>query len=212
MKTVYATALIVIFAVSTSAHAKTDVKAAMTQLKTNEENAKANKKQYEENADIAGKNIVEVTTAIKQLREQKAGLSGNSQNLQKNLAVLDKMKERLNEFSKEEAVQMKKEEAQIAQLRMALDKLEANKTKRAQNIEAYTQKIADVEKEKQDWAQQREAFAGIKKELDSKETKALSEREKWIEKRKGYRAEADKWGKESQVAEQQRVKTEKLKD
>ena len=52
----------------------------------------------------------------------------------------------------------------------------------------------------------------IQKEIDGKETKALAEREKWIEKRKGYRGEQAKWEKESEVAEQQRVKFDKLKN
>lgn len=209
--TTYA-ALLALVTVSMSASAKTDVKGALQALKTNEENAKSNHKQYQENEEISSKNIVEVTAAIKQLRDQKAQLNGNAANLQKNLAILDKMKERLQTFSKEEATQMKKEEAQIAQLKATLEKLEANKAKREQNIESYTNKIAEVDQEKAQWAEQHQAFTAIQRELASKETKALAEREKWIEKRKGYRAEATKWEKEAQVAEQTRVKYDKLKD
>lgn len=212
MKTARYLALLPLLTLTLNASAKTDVKAALSALKTNEDNAKANHKQYDENAEIASKNIVEVTNAVKQLRDQRAALAGNAQNLQKNLAILDKMKERLQQFSKEEAAQLKKEEAQIAQLKATLEKLEANKVKREANLDAYAQKVTEVEKEKTDWAEQKEAYAAIQKELDSKEAKALAEREKWIEKRKGYRAEAGKWEKESQVAEQQRVKFDKLKD
>lgn len=212
MKTARYITFLPLLTVALTASAKTDVKGALSALKTNEDNAKANHKQYDENAEISSKNIVEMTNAIKQLREQRTALAGNAQNLQKNLAILDKMKERLQQFSKEESTALKKEEAQIAQLKAALEKLEANKLKREQNIDAYTVKITEVDKEKQDWASQKEAYASIQKELDSKEQKALAEREKWIEKRKGYRAEATKWEKESQVAEQQRVKFDKLKD
>ena len=204
--------LIPMLALSLTAAAKTDVKGSLQQLKTNEENAKANKKQYDENGEIAGKNIVEVTAAIKQLREQKQQLQGNSQNLDKNRAVLDKMREKLAEYSKEETAQMKKEDAEIAQLKSTLDKLEANKHQREENIQAYQQKIEDVDKEKADWDSQKTAFTAIQKEIDSKETKAMAEREKWIDKRKGYRVEGAKWDKESEVAEQHRVKFDKLKN
>jgi len=212
MKKAKLTALIALTTVSISATAKTDVNGALTQLKTNEENAKSNYKQYEDNAEIASKNIVEVTAAIKQLRDQKAQLNSSAANLNKNLAILDKMKERLQTFSKEEQTAMKKEDAQIAALKASLEKLEANKAKREQNISSYAEKIAEVDKEKTDWQEQHQAFASIQKELDTKETKALAEREKWIEKRKGYRGESAKWEKESQVAEQARVKFDKLKD
>ena len=40
----------------------------------------------------------------------------------------------------------------------------------------------------------------------------MAEREKWIEKRKGYRTEGAKWQKESDLAEQHRVKFDKLKN
>ena len=190
------------------AMAKTDVKASMQQLKTNEQNAKANKKQYDENDSIASKNIVEVTAAIKQLREQKGKLVGNSQNLEKNRAILDKMKQKLQEFSSDESTQLKKEAGEIASLRATLEKLEQNKKQRLDNIETYQQKIADVEKERANWVEQNKAFSQIQKELDTKESKALTEREKWIEKRKGYREESTKWEKESELAEQTRVKME----
>jgi len=49
------------------------------------------------------------------------------------------------------------------------------------------------------------------KELDSKETVASTEREKWMQKRKGYQTEATKWDKESEIAEQNRIKYDKLK-
>lgn len=212
MKNTTCTFLLATLVLSFNAYAKTDVGGALQQLKTNEENAKSNHKQYNDNAEISSKNIVEVTAAIKQLREQKAQLNSNAANLQKNLAILDKMKERLQTFSKEEQAQVKKEEAQIAQLKATLEKLEANKLKREQNIEAYTAKITEVDKEKADWAEQHKTFASIQKELDNKETKALAEREKWIEKRKGYRTEAGKWEKEADLAHQARVKMDRLKD
>jgi chromosome segregation ATPase len=202
----------VVFLVSWNAWAKTDVKGALERLKANETNARTNHKQYEDNAEIASNNIVEVTAAIKQLRDQRSALNANAVNLEKNRAILDKMKAKLQEFSKDESAQMKKEEMQIAQLRATLDKLEANKAKREENVEIYKQKIAEVDAERSEWEQQKEAFASIQKDLDGKEKKAMSEREKWIEKRKGYRAESSKWDKESQLAEQQRVKFDKLKD
>src|SRR5690606_2043616 len=90
-----------VFATST-ALARTDVQGALQQLKTNENNAKANQKQYEENADIASKNIVEVTQAIKHLRDQKGKLNANSTNLNKNKAILDAMKTKLQQFKNQE--------------------------------------------------------------------------------------------------------------
>ncbi len=195
-----------------SVAAKTDVAGSVQLLKTNEENAKVNMKQYEENVDISSKNIAEVTAAIKQLREQKSQLTANSQNLDKNRAVLDQMKKKLEDYSATESALIKKEDGQIAELKATLEKLEANKVQRTENVATYQQKIADVEKEKADWSSQKQAFVQIQKEIDSKEAKAMTEREKWIGKRQGYRLESDKWKKEYDVAQQNRAKFEKLKN
>ncbi len=212
MKSILLVSVISLGTLTLTAQAKTDVAASMEHLKKNEENAKSNKQQYETNVDISSKNIVEVTAAIKKLREQKAQLASNSQNLDKNRAVLEKMRQKLADYSKEESALLKKEEAQIAQLRSTLEKLEANKKLREENISAYQLKIAEVEKEKSDWDSQKQAFSEIQKELNTKEAKALTERDKWLDKRKGYRGEAAKWDKEAEVAEQTRVKYEKLKN
>lgn len=195
-----------------SAHAKTDVAGTVQQLKTNEENAKANHKQYQANTEISTKNIGEVNEALKQIRNQRTQLTSNAQNLEKNRAVLEKMKLKLQEFKNDEAAQMKREDTQIAQLRKTLEVLEANKAKREQNMTTYDEKIAEVEKEKADWDGQKAVFTTLNQELDKKEKTALAERQRWIEKRDGYKAEADKWSKEAKVAEETRVKFDKLKD
>ena len=201
-----------IIAVSMPAFAKTDVPAAMGQLKVNEENAKGNRKQYDDNVEIATKNVVEVTAAIKQLREQRARMSGSSQSLEKNLAILDTVKAKLIGFKAEETAAQKKEDMQVAQIKGLLEKLEANKAKRQQNLAAYDQKLAEVETERGDWSMQKQSFGSIQKELDQKEAKASAERDQWIAKRNGYRDESAKWDKEAKAAEEQRIKYEKLKD
>lgn len=205
--------LVALLMCSLNVHAgKTDVTGALQQLKSNEDNAKSNKKQYEENESIASKNVAEVTAAIKQLREQKGQLISNSQNLDKNRAILEKMKMKLTEYTREETMQLKKEEAEMTQLRAMLTRLEANKKQRDENLAAYQQKMTEVDTEKADWDAQKQAIVQIQTELSNKETKALTEREKWMNRRKGYHDEAARWEKESELAEQHREKFDKLKN
>ena len=212
MKTYTMLTLLAVFLFTQGAWAKTDVNDALQQIKTNEDNAKGNKKQYQENESIASKNIVEVTAAIKALREQKTQLTANTLNLDKNRAILEKMQQKLQEYTQGETQDLKKEDAQITQLKATLTKLEANKKQHEENLATYQQKINDVNTEKADWDSQKQGIVQIAKDLDSKEAKALTEREKWIAKRKGYHEESAKWEKESEIAEQHRVKFEKLKD
>lgn len=192
------------------AFAKTNVKEALNQLKENEVNAKDNLKQYEVNREISKKNAEEVTSAIKELRAQRKALGENSQNLEKNRAILDAMKKKIVVFKKQEQDLLKTEEAQKAQLQALIDKLESNRLKREQNIAAYDQKIVEIENEKQNWDRQKSEMVAIHEEINAKEKVALKEREKWINKYKGYGSEAKKWDRQAASAEETRVKFEQL--
>ncbi|HAG90419.1 MAG TPA: hypothetical protein DCL41_01020 [Bdellovibrionales bacterium] len=192
------------------AFAKTNVKEALSQLKENEVNAKDNLKQYEVNREISKKNAEEVTSAIKELRAQRKALGENSQNLEKNRAILDAMKKKIVVFKKQEQDLLKTEEAQKAQLQALIDKLESNRLKREQNIAAYDQKIVEIENEKQNWDRQKSEMVAIHEEINAKEKVALKEREKWINKYKGYGSEAKKWDRQAASAEETRVKFEQL--
>lgn len=197
---------------ATAAFAKTDVQSTLQQLKVNEENAKANLKQYETNAEISNKNIGEVSEALKQIKTQRQQLVSNAQNLEKNRAMLDKMKMKLAEYKKDEQMQLAKEDSQIQQLRKVLEVLESNRMKREQNMLAYDQKMAEIEKEKADWDSQKNVFATLQAELDKKEKTAAAERARWVERRNGYKLEADKWSREARLAEETRVKFDRLND
>jgi chromosome segregation ATPase len=201
-----------ILLVGSIAYAGTDVQGSVDKLKTNEDNAKANLKQYQANVDIASKNIKEAEEAIKQLREQKKKLMTSGGNLEKNRAALDQVQKRMEGFKAQEAEQMKREDAQAAKLQEALAKLQANKEQRSKNIAEYDAKINDINNERKNWATGQTEVASLKKDIEDKEAKAVAERDKWVEKKKGYQAEASKWEHQSKFAAETRAKVEKLND
>jgi len=202
--------LAVAFSAGALAVAKTNVKGAIERLQQNEANAKDNLKQYEVNREISKKNAEEVTQAIKELRNQRKSLVENSKNLEKNTAILNAMKKKIAAFKANETSLLKTEEAQMAQLKALMDKLEANKVLREKNIASYDQKINEIEMEKANWSQQKNEMIAIHKEIDSKEKIAVSEREKWVGKYKGYSEETKKWDRQAASAEETRVKFEQL--
>lgn len=195
-----------------TAHARTDVEASLEQLKTNTDNSKANYEQYKGNMETSSANVVETTKAIKELRDQRKQLTLNQSNIEKNKAALEKMKLKLTGHKIAEQEKLKKEEVQLGEVRALLEKLEANKRQREMNLAAYEAKIQELDKEKVEWDSQRQAAAELGKEIDMKEKEVLADREKWIEKKKGYRSEALKWYKQAQVAEQTQAKFKRLQD
>ncbi len=205
-------AAVLVFLLAQTAQGRTDVQAGLEQLQENATNSKSNYDQYKENMEISSGNVVETTQAIKDLRDQRKQLTMNQSNIEKNKMALDKMKAKLVGHKTTEAEKLKKEEAQIAEVRVVLDKLEANKRQREMNLAAYESKIQEIDKEKTEWDSQRKAAGELTKDLSTKETEVLAEREKWIEKKKGYRGEAMKWYKQAQNAEQTQAKFKKIKD
>lgn len=195
-----------------SAYGRTDVEGGLEQLRENTVNSKANYEQYKDNMEISSNNVVETTKAIKELRDQRKQLTLNQSNIEKNKAALDKMRVKLVGHKAAEQEKMKTEAAQIAEVRALLEKLETNKRQREMNLAAYEAKIQEIDKEKSEWDSQRKVASELTKDIDQKEREVLAEREKWIEKKKGYRSEAVKWHKQAQTAEQTETKFKKLAD
>jgi chromosome segregation ATPase len=204
--------MMVLLLASSVAFAGTDVKGSMEKLKTNEDNAKANLKQYQTNVDIASKNVKEADAAINQLREQKKKLTMSGGNLEKNRAALDQVQKRLEGYKAKEDGEMKKEDAQIVKYEELLKKLQANKDQRMKNIADYDGKIADVDRERKNWATGATEVESLKKDINDKEAKAVAERDKWVEKKKGYQAESTKWEKQARGATETRSKVERVND
>ena len=206
---------LIILAIAVSAEAawaKTDGKANLEKLKTNAENSEANYGQYKSNRDISTDNVVETTKAIKELRKQRDQLSNNAKNADKNRVALDQMIVKINALKAKEQATMKTEEAQIAKVREVLNKLEANKKQREDNLALYDQKIKDAETEKATWADAQKSIVQINADLDKKEKEAMAEREKWLGKKQAYHDEALKWGKQNQADDQAYTKFKKLQD
>ena len=205
-------ALSLVVAIVPPVYGRTDVEAGLEQLQENAVNSKSNYEQYKDNMEISSGNVVETTKAIKELRDQRKQLTMNQSNIVKNKMALDKMKQKLAGHKAAEQERMKTEDAQITEVRAVLEKLEANKRQREMNLAAYEAKIQEIEKEKLEWDSQRKVAGELTKDLDTKEKEVLTEREKWIEKKKGYRSEAMKWYKQAQSAEQTQAKFKKLND
>lgn len=197
---------------SNAAWSKTDGKANLEKLKTNADNSQANYEQYKTNRDISTDNVVETTKAVKELRKQRDQLANNAKNADKNRVALDQMIVKINGLKAKEQATMKTEDAQIAKVREVLNKLEANKKQREDNLALYDQKIKEAETEKATWADAQKSMAQMNADLDKKEKETMAEREKWLGKKQAYHDEALKWGKQNQADDQAYTKFKKLQD
>jgi len=81
--------------------------------------------------------------------------------------------------------------------------LEENQRRRRSNIQAYTEKILEVQKESSAWSRQKEGADELIKAISTKEKDAEIEKGRWLSKLASYKKEITKWKKESKKAESQ---------
>jgi chromosome segregation ATPase len=213
MKSLYkiaVTASMLLVAVPTVA--KTNVEGQIEQLKVNAENSEFNYRQYQDNLDVVNKNVEQSDKAIKDLRQMKKQLITNTQNVDKNKKALADMEKDIQSLKAKEQVKMQKEDQQIAEVKKILEKLEANKKKREENLLAYDKMTEQVKQEQKDWDTQVQQMATLQKDLDAKELKATEEKTTWQAKRKDYEAEAKKWEAKAAESRNSHSKIKKIKD
>ena len=173
----------------------------MDQLKTNVDNSLHNYNEYKKNLDIAKDNKEQTSKAIDNLKQQKKDLGKSSQNVDKNKQAIEKMRLKIVEYKKNEQEKLNNDLAEIQKLKDVLFQLENNKKKREVNIAAYDKKLNEIEKEKQEWANQMKNLDELYKTIDQKITQIEKEQKEWDKKTSSYKEQAEKWKKEHKTAE-----------
>ncbi len=169
----------------------------LDKIKTNLENSKSNKKEYDRNLDIVSKNVSEVTKAKTTVQKQKETVSGeivkNNDSLKKVL-----VQERdINQLIAQEKANLQAEAKQAEQLEQMLNQVKQNQAKRETIIADYQSQLNMTSAEKKAWKdREAELRAQESKTIQSIRTLA-SEESTWLNKKKGYEGEAKRWASES---------------
>ena len=190
---------IIVF-INFSAFAKTNIQVDLDQLEKNKVNSEKNYEQYEKNYDIVSSNITASEKAIADLQGQRKQLKKNTQNIDKNKQAIVKVINTVKGYKEIEVKKLEDDLSQINKVKDVLDKLMSQKNQREVNITAYTDKIKELNEEKQAWNNQNKALGDLHSTLNSKENDAKKEKAKWVSKKNNYKKERDKWKKESSVA------------
>lgn len=200
MKLLTLTILLSLFSLNVVAkEVKIDVD--LDQLKTNVNNSLHNYNEYKKNLEISENNKKQTSKAIESLKKQKQDLSKSSQNVDKNKQAIEKMRLQIVDYKKNEQEKLTGDLAEINKLKDVLFQLENNKKKREINIAAYDKKLAEIEKEKQEWADQVKNLGELYKTIDQKITQIEKEKTDWDKKGQSYQKQADKWKNEHKTAE-----------
>jgi len=177
--------------------AKTDVDKKLDQMKTNAENSEHNLGQYKDNLSIVDGNLDSVDKALGVLKNQEKQLNLGKKQIDENKKFLDQQKIKIKKLIISEETNITAESKQIEALKEALMKLEDNKLKRQENVQAYNDRLLEIDREKEEWGLQKKYISELRLQIGNKLKDANSERKKWSAKQSTYKGEVSKWAKQA---------------
>lgn len=195
------TAAVVSMMVAPSAFARTDVAAKVQQLNDNVGASKANLEQYESNLKTVVANLNETDRALKTIERQKLALTKQTAQSTKDQGTVETAKAEVDSHLKKERELLTAEERQIEELRLSLQRMEANKEKRLANIASYEERLKSVETDKAAWNERNQSVSDLDSALKAKEDEAKAERKRLQAKKAEYEEEIGKWKKQVRLSE-----------
>ncbi len=170
----------------------------LDKIKSNLENSKLNKTEYDKNLSTVNANIGEITKAKNFISQQKDAVSGeilkNNESLKK---VITQEKE-IQQLIAAEKEKLETENRQLQQLEKLTAQIKQNQEKRNAIIADYQNQLNTNQEEKKAWK-------GRETELRAQEGKTIqslrglaSEETNWKNKQKGYEIEVKRWSAESE--------------
>ena len=180
------------------AHAETmTANKGLDKIKTNLDNSKANKSEYDRNLTIVSKNVDEVVKAKTTVQKQKETVSGEIVKNNDSLKKVLLQEREISQLLAQEKEKQLTEAKQVEQLEKTLAQVRQNQLKREQVIADYQSQLKLTGDEKKTWKDREgELRAQESKTIQSIRTLA-SEEVTWNNKKKGYEGESKRWASES---------------
>lgn len=195
-----------------SALAQVDIDKKMGLLAKNVANAESNFKQFKDNLKISVQNFNEATRVVNELRGLKKQAVRDTKRSATNAAVFGQVVGKYNEYMAQEQSNILKEEAAIKKLETLILSIKENTQKRKGLIQAYTDEIEKAQGEVGKWEEKKREVASVIDDIGLRESGALNERKKWMEKKEVYKKETKKWAVEVKNAKKTLLTFEKLRD
>lgn len=212
MKTFKVVLLCVSMGWTSFAFAQVDIDKKMTLLEKNVENAESNFKQFKENLVISVKNFNEATRVVNELRTLKKQAVRDTKRSDTNSLVFGQVVGKYNEYVAQEQSNILKEEEAVKKLEALIVSIKENTDKRRNLITAYTDEINKSQDEIEKWRTKKREVASVIEDIDGRESGALGERKKWMDKKEVYKQETKKWAREVKSAKKTLLTFEKLRD
>jgi chromosome segregation ATPase len=167
-------------------------------IKTNVENSKLNKVEYDKNLNTVNGNISEITKAKTTVVKQKETVSGEIVQNNESLKKVILQEREINQLISTEKEKLAVESKQLEQLEKLTAQIKQNQDQRNALIADYQGQLSTNIEEKKAWK-------GRESELRAQEGKTIqalrglaSDETNWKNKQKGYEIEVKRWSAESE--------------
>lgn len=175
----------------------------LDKIKSNYENSKSNKSEYEKNLNIVVNNLSEISKAKTSAIKQKSDVS---QEILKNNDALKKVllqEKEIQQSIKQEEDKYAAETKQIEQLEQVINQIKKNQEQRMAVIANYQEQLKSTQEEKISW----KAREGELRTQENETIKTIrgiaSEEASWQNRKKGYEIEVKRWS--AEVDKQQKI-------
>ncbi len=207
MKTIILSAVLIL---STAAHAKTDIEAKKSQLRTNLENSRDNLQQFENNLKITERNLSEVERAVKILQSQSKEIAQQKSKGAQNQQSALQLQAKIEKWIGEEKQLISQEKLMEAELKAKLQAVQNSIAARTENIKSYESKSANLSNSKNDLKNKDQIANELVTEISSSITSAEGEKRTLLEKKSSYQTEITKWRKLVKDSESEYVNFNKI--
>lgn len=170
----------------------------LEKIKTNLENAKKNKVEYDKNLDLVKTNVHEVQKVKEATLAQKKLVAGE---IAKNSTSLKKvlLQERdINIYIAKENDKIALETKQIEQLQSMINQIKKNQEQRSLIIVDYKGQLAAAERSKKEWKSREDQLRTQENQTAQALRTIASEEATWVNKKKKYESEIKRWTSESE--------------
>ena len=190
-----ATALLSALTLSAEPYKSTE---GFDKIKSNVENSKLNKTEYDKNLTVVNNNISEVTKAKTTVLKQKEGVSTEIVQNNEALKKVILQEREISQLITTEKEKLAVETKQLEQLEKLTVQIKKNQEQRNALIADYQSQLGINAEEKKSWK-------GRETELRAQEGKTIqalrglaSDETNWKNKQKGYEIESKRWSQESE--------------
>lgn len=174
------------------------VQQGLEKIKTNFENSKANKNEYDKNLNIVNGNITEISKAkaavIKQKNDVSTEIVKNNESLKK---VMIQEKE-IQAYIKSEEDKVAAESKQVEQLEGLIAQIKKNQEQRTAIIASYQEQLRTASDEKVAWKNREGELRTQEGETIKVIRGVASEEANWMNRKKGYEIEVKRWSAEAE--------------